>query len=121
MDRCSFGQNFLEWTKSFTFDLDWLLAARESGSSLRYYKLLRNNSFQDELSIPFNVYQMKSFTNYVYQLTCENYMLQANSVQEYKTAILQYCNSAVVVDNSTQKPSLSYIAFAIFMLLNILS
>ena len=76
--------------------------------------LLRNNSFQDKLSIPFNVYQMKSFTNYVYQLTCENDMLQANSILEYKTAIFQYCNS-------TQKPRWSYIAFAIFMLLNFLS
>ena len=76
--------------------------------------LLRNNSFQDKLSIPFNVYQMKSFTNYVYQLTCENDMLQANSILEYNTAILQYCNSS-------QIPGWSYIAFAIFMLLNFLS
>ena len=57
---------------------------------------------------------MKSFTNYVYQLTCENDMLQANSILEYNTAILQYCNSS-------QIPGWSYIAFAIFMLLNFLS
>ena len=114
IDKCSFGQNFLEWTRSFTFDLDWLLAARKSDYRLRNNILLRNNYFQDKLSIPFNVYQMKSFTNYVYQLACENDMLQATSILEYKTAIFRYCNSS-------QKPSWSHVAFTIFMLLNFLS
>ena len=29
LNSCSFGQSFLEWTNSFTTDLDWLLAARK--------------------------------------------------------------------------------------------
>ena len=116
LNRCPFGQSFLEWTNSFTSDLDWLLAGRKY-LPVRRIPILgprKTNEIliQDTLSIPLNVYQMKAFTNYVHRLTCENEMLQATSVEEYTNSIIHYCSSQITIW------SFPHIILIVFMLVH---
>ena len=122
LNRCPFGQSFLEWTNSFTSDLDWLLAGRKY-LPVRRIPILgprKTNEIliQDTLSIPLNVNQMKAFTNYVHRLTCEKAtsveqaVEQATSVEEYTNSIIHYCSSQITIW------SFPHIILIVFMLVH---